>query len=91
MRSMFYVRSREYKAKKLKEEVIIFDAEHNRLITLNTSAKVIWSCLWKKRSEDEVVRLVAKHYGITSGEIRKDVITFLRRAVKTRIFLERAS
>lgn len=88
MSLMFYIRNKEYKAKKLENEVIIFDAPGNKIITLNESGKLIWEYMWKKRKIDEIYAHVANHYEIAESKVRKDIESFLKRASKIRIITQ---
>lgn len=84
-RGMSYVRNSAFKAKKLEKEVVIFDPAGNRIITLNETGRLIWSYLWKPRTGREVVGHVAERYGMETAEVRKDIESFLKRAVRSRI------
>lgn len=85
---MFFIRNQKFKAKKLENEVMIFDASENKIITLNSSGKLIWTHVWKKRTNEEIFRYLAKNYKVSEASIIGDVEKFLKQAVKSKIIIK---
>jgi Coenzyme PQQ synthesis protein D (PqqD) len=61
---------------------VILDIEHNRLVTLNTTASFIWERLGRGHSIDVVVEELSQATGANPLVVENDVMTFMDQLTK---------
>ena len=67
------LRNPDYRLEKMDDEILLFNAQSQKVLYLNSSASIIWQCCDGERSIAEITRLITEAYPDAAASISADV------------------
>ena len=74
---MFPKASEDVVWKKNNDKIVIFDAKSGKLFELSETAACIWELCDGKRTEEDIVSILAKEFHKDEANIRGDILEFI--------------
>ncbi len=70
------------------DEVVIVDSRSSEMLTLNSTASVIWMHVTRGIPRDEIANVLAGEFDVTHGEALEDIAAFIGNMISRGLILK---
>lgn len=70
------------------DEVVIVDSRSSEMLTLNSTASVIWMHVTRGMPRDEIADVLAAEFDVTHGEALEDIAAFIENMISRGLILK---